>query len=70
MKANTVTILVGNTEIVVSSNGVSINSSKITLNGATTINGIQPGTSPGFCSLPKCLFSGDPHTINTVGSKQ
>lgn len=70
MKANTVTILVGNTEVVVSSNGVSINSSKITLNGATTINGIQPGTSPGFCSLPKCLFSGAPHTINTVGSKQ
>lgn len=70
MKAKTVTIVVGENQIVVSSSGVSINSSKIMLNGTTTINGIQAGTSPGFCSLPKCLFTGAPHTINVVGSKQ
>jgi phage baseplate assembly protein gpV len=40
MKANTVTIIVGGNEIIVDSKGVSINASKITLNGTTTINGI------------------------------
>ena len=70
MKANTVTIIVGGNEIIVDSKGVSINASKITLNGTTTINGIQAGSTPGFCSLPNCLFTGAPHTINMVGSKQ
>lgn len=67
-KANKVTITVGSNEIIIDSGGVTVNATKITLGGPTEISGIQAGSTPGFCSLPVCAFTGAPHTINIVGS--
>jgi len=68
LKASKVTIKVGSNEVVIDSAGVTITATKITLGGPTEISGIQAGSTPGFCSLPVCAFTGAPHTINIVGS--
>lgn len=67
IQAQEVIIKVGQNSITVNSSGVKIDAPKIELNGATTINGIQDGTTPGFCSIPVCPFTGAPHTTKTVG---
>lgn len=68
MSAKKVVIKVGSNQVTIDSAGVTIKSSNIALNGPTTIQGIQAGSTPGFCSLPVCAFTGAPHTINVVGS--
>ncbi len=55
-------------EVNVNAPKVNVDSPKVNLNGETTISGIAPGTTPGFCSLPVCAFTGVAHTIDKVGT--
>ncbi len=67
INAKQITIMVGDNKVIVNNSGVTIDATNIQLNGKTSINGVQNGVTPGFCSIPVCPFTGAPHTTNVVG---
>ena len=68
INAKQIVISVGENKVTINSSGVSISASKINLQGQTSISGIINGSTPGFCSIPICPFTGAPHTTNVVGN--
>lgn len=64
--STSVKIVVGGSIIDVSSSGIEVTGTNIKLNGTTVLRGVTP-TTPGFCSLPNCLFTGVPHNISSAG---
>jgi hypothetical protein len=59
---NTTINTTGNTKVE-STGNVEIKGATVKIDGTSNIASGQPG---GFCSLPSCLFTGAPHTSNTL----
>ena len=57
----------GNSEIK-ASGSTKINSPSVEVTGGVVKVGNTPLPPQGFCSIPNCIFSGSPHTINQMPS--
>ncbi len=67
IQSDSIQLKVGSSFIAINKNSIDIQSTNINLNGTVKIRGVEPGVTPGFCSIPLDPFTGAPQTIDTVG---